>query len=92
VVRVPLNEDCWLGINGVDPAYGGSTYRKAITDYVHLPESNGMNVIVEMHLNAPGSQKATSQQKMADADHAPAFWCSVTARFGTDGAVVFDLY
>ncbi len=76
----------------MDPAYGGSTYRKAITDYVHLPESNGMNVIVEMHLNAPGSQKATSQQKMADADHAPAFWCSVTARFGTDGAVVFDLY
>src|SRR5207302_263155 len=28
-VRVPLNEDCWLGIDGVDPAYGGSSYRTA---------------------------------------------------------------
>ena len=26
-VRVPLNEDCWLGINGVKPQYGGATYR-----------------------------------------------------------------
>ena len=23
-VRVPLNEDCWLGINGVKPQYGGA--------------------------------------------------------------------
>jgi len=29
IVRVPLNEDCWLGINGVDPQYGGAAYRKA---------------------------------------------------------------
>ena len=26
-VRVPLNEDCWLGINGVKPQYGGAPYR-----------------------------------------------------------------
>jgi endoglucanase len=25
-VRVPLNEDCWLGINGVSSAYGGAAY------------------------------------------------------------------
>lgn len=31
-VRIPLNEDCWLGINqGNDPAqYFGSNYRRAI--------------------------------------------------------------
>src|SRR5438445_9334993 len=29
-VRVPLNEDCWLGINGVNPAYGGANYIAAI--------------------------------------------------------------
>jgi hypothetical protein len=27
-VRVPLNEDCWLGINGVKPAYSRSNYRR----------------------------------------------------------------
>src|SRR4029077_2342586 len=25
-VRVPLNESCWLGINGVDPSLSGATY------------------------------------------------------------------
>jgi hypothetical protein len=34
VVRIPLNEDCWLGINGVNPAYGGYNYQKAIGDFV----------------------------------------------------------
>ena len=29
-VRVPLNEDCWLGINGVSAQVGGAAYRKAI--------------------------------------------------------------
>ena len=29
-VRVPLNEDCWLGINGVPSAYAGTTYQNAI--------------------------------------------------------------
>src|SRR5579859_3505420 len=33
-VRLPLNEDCWLGINGVDPQWGGPAYRAAIGDYV----------------------------------------------------------
>jgi endoglucanase len=29
-VLIGLNEDCWLGINGVPPAYGGENYIKAI--------------------------------------------------------------
>ena len=29
LVRVPINEDCWLGINGVKPSYGGRAYRRA---------------------------------------------------------------
>ena len=29
-VRIPLNEQCWLGINGVKPQYGGASYRRAI--------------------------------------------------------------
>src|SRR5436305_5983091 len=29
-VRVPLNEDCWLGINGAPAAYSGATYQQAI--------------------------------------------------------------
>src|SRR2546423_4655253 len=34
VVRLPLNETCWLGINGVTPAYAGANYQQAIAGYV----------------------------------------------------------
>src|SRR6185295_17003336 len=27
-VRIPLNEDCWLAINGVDPAMNGAVYQQ----------------------------------------------------------------
>ena len=92
IVRVPLNEDCWLGINGVSSAYGGMNYRRAIYAYVRLLEQNGMNVILDLHWSAPGTQLALGQQKMPDADHAPAFWRSVSKWFGQDRAVLLDLY
>ncbi len=34
VVRVPLNEDCWLGIN-TPPGRGGAPYRRIVERYVH---------------------------------------------------------
>lgn len=92
VIRVPLNEDCWLGINGVDPAYGGSAYRTAIKAYVHRLENRGLLVDLELHWNAPGTQLALGQQVMADADHSPAFWSSVASMFKSDHAVLFELY
>src|SRR2546421_1755078 len=55
IVRVPLNEDCWLDINGVPPQYGGASYQNAIKAYVAVLEAAGMNVILELHLSAPGS-------------------------------------
>jgi len=91
-VRVPLNEDCWLGINGVNPSYGGAAYRRAIVRYVRLLETNGMNPILDLHWSAPGDQLALGQQKMPDLDHAPAFWTSMARTFGQDQAVVLDLY
>jgi len=91
-VRVPLNEDCWLGINGVSPSYSGTTYQQAIVDYVNLLNSYGLVAILDLHWNAPGATLATSQQPMADADHAPAFWASVAAFFKGNSSVVFDLY
>ena len=80
-VRVSLNEDCWLGINGF-PA-GGTTaaqYQQAIVNYVNLLNSTGLVAILDLHWNAPGSAQATAQQIMPDADHAPAFWTSDVAR------------
>jgi endoglucanase len=91
-VRVPLNEDCWLDINGVAPTYSGATYQSAIRSYVNLLHQYGLYAILDLHWNAPGSNKATGQQVMPDADHAGAFWASVASFFRSDPAVLLDLY
>jgi endoglucanase len=91
-VRVPLNEDCWLGINGIAAAVGGTAYQQAIQSFVEMLRSNGMYVIVDLHWNGPGSTLASAQQPMPDADHAEDFWKSVASMFKSDMGVVFDLY
>jgi hypothetical protein len=91
-VRVPLNEDCWLGINGVASAYGGASYKQAIAGYVKLLRDSGMIVILDLHWTAPGSQQATQQLPMADADHSTTFWSQVAAAYANDGFVIFDLF
>ena len=91
-VRVPLNEDCWLGINGVAPAYAGANYQDAMVSYVNLLHRHNLYAIINLHWSAPGTQLATGQQPMADADHSPAFWQSVATTFKNDPAVVFDLF
>src|SRR2546423_15410972 len=87
-----MNEDCWLNINGVAPASGGAPYQAAIQSYVKLLHQYGLYAILDLHWNAPGTTKATGQQVMPDADHAPAFWTSVASVFKSDPAVLFDLY
>jgi endoglucanase len=91
-VRVPLNEDCWLGINGVASAYGGTNYQSAISTWVNLLTTNGMIVIVDLHWTAPGTTLANAQAPMADADHSPTFWSQVAKAFASNGSVIFDLF
>ena len=90
IVRVPLNEDCWLNINGAP--IGGPAYQNAVTGYVSTLESQGLAVILDLHWSAPAGQQATGQQPMPDRDHSPAFWSSVAATFRSDPSVVFDLF
>ena len=91
-VRVPLNEDCWLGINGVAPAYSGAAYQQAIEAYVDLLNQSGLYAIVELHWSAPGTTPASGLAPMPDLDHAPAFWSSVASAFAGKNAVLFELF
>jgi endoglucanase len=91
-VRIPLNEDCWLGVNGVSAAYGGSNYQTAIDNWASLLIQNGITPILDLHWSAPGSQQATGQQPMPDSDHSIAFWQSVATRFAGRNQIIFDLY
>jgi hypothetical protein len=91
-VRVPLNESCWLGINGIDPEYGGAAYRQAIVEWVSRLEEADLYVVLDLQFAAPGEEAAHEIVPMPDADHAPAFWRSVAKTFHGDRGVLFDLY
>ncbi|HVU71205.1 MAG TPA: cellulose binding domain-containing protein [Ktedonobacteraceae bacterium] len=93
VVRIPLNEDCWLGINGEPSAsYTAAYYQQQITSYVNQLTADNLIVILDLHWNNSGSNQANSQEPMPDLDHAPAFWTSVANAFKSNSSVIFDLY
>lgn len=93
IVRVPLNEDCWLGING-EPANGttATRYQQDVVNFVHLLRQNNLVVILDLHWTAPGKGQALAQMSMPDADHASAFWSSVAGTFKDDPFIIFDLF
>jgi hypothetical protein len=96
-VRIPLNEDCWLGINGL-PIAGGdlhgsaALYRADVHEFVAEIERDGMYPILDNRDAAPGTQQPILTAEMPDADHAPTFMASLAASFSGDPAVIFDLY
>jgi hypothetical protein len=91
-VRLPLNEDCWLGLHGVSAATGGAAYREAIVGYAKRLHAHGLFTIVDLHWSGTGDAPASGQQPMPDADHAPDFWASVARAFADDPMTVFDLF
>ena len=100
-VRVPLNEACWNAESYVNSAYAGANYQNAIKSYVSLLNSNGMDVILDLHwtdgaYTGPSagcsSAQAVCQKPMPDAAQAIPFWSSVGAAFKGNDAVIFDLF
>jgi hypothetical protein len=91
-VRIPLNEDCWLGINGAAESYSGPAYRQAIVDYVSLLGQAAMYAIVDLHWSAPGATPATRTAPMPDADHSVDFWTSVATTFRGNDAVILEVF
>jgi hypothetical protein len=100
-VRVPLNEECWVGTSDV-PAAGasGATYQADVKAYVNLLLAAGITPILEMHWSyglytgtssGCSDVKATCQKPMPDAQYAPTFWTGVANAY-KDTRVVFDLF
>ena len=87
-VRVPLNEDCWLGINGVTAQLSAVAYRTLIERWVAALHRSGIVTILDLHWAAPGGYVADREWPMADADHSLAFWSQVAARFASTPGVV----
>jgi endoglucanase len=91
-IRIGLNEDCWLGISGVSPAFSGAKYQQAIKTFVDSAKRSRLAVILELHWSAPGHFLAHGQAPMPDRDHSVEMWREVAASYAGYGSVVFDLF
>ena len=91
-VRIPLNEHCWLGINGVSPQQGGENYKRAVGDYVQRLLNHGLYVILDLHWTLNGGGLAKGQQPMPNKEHSIAFWQSCASYFKDKHNVIFDLF
>jgi endoglucanase len=92
VVRVPLNESCWLGTGGMGPNFSGAIYHREIRQYIERLETLGLYTILDLHWAAPGNHRASGIIPMPDEDHALDFWRGVAEEFKGNRSVIFDLY
>jgi hypothetical protein len=90
VVRLTLNEDCWLGINGLPLGGDAAGYRRAVVAYVSLLRRNGLYVMPVVEEFGPGAERSTEIDYMPDRSHMPAFWRSLAASFKSDRGIIFD--
>jgi endoglucanase len=96
-VRLPLNEDSWLGVSvkgmaGNVITLNGPAYRAEVAASVKAANAAGLYVILDLHWSAPAGFAANVQNPMADADNSVNFWTSVGNAFKANPAVVFELF
>ncbi len=94
VVRIPLNEDTWLGVNDCTKGGGTATELQGhVQQAVQKANAAGLYVVLDLHWTAPNSFGCPQGQgAMPDADNSVAFWQSVASLFKDNPAVVFELF
>eukprot|EP01132_Coremiostelium_polycephalum_P001156 gene1156-1466_t len=93
-LRIPLNEDCWLGLHSTETAYFGASYRQAIIKYINMLTENNIAAILDLHWAGGdgGTKLATHQIPMPNDVNSPEFWKQIASTFKGNSRVLFDLY
>lgn len=98
IVRVPLNEDCWLDVPASNPppaATSGANYIRPIRAFVDLATASGLIVELNLHSgNGPYLVKTgnnSSQFPAMDTNYSGTFWRSVAITFKNNPSVIFNL-
>jgi hypothetical protein len=93
VIRLPLNEDCWIGTKaGLNATYSGVNYQNAMKTFVNLANASGFIVEVDLHFGSGTASLAkTDAYPGLDVTYAPTFWQSVANTFKTNASVIFNL-
>jgi hypothetical protein len=90
-VRLPLNQDCWLGEDGL-PRFGKTSgYRRAVRRWVAALHEADLAVVLDLHWSGPAGVVSDGQRAMPD-DRSDAFWTSVARTFKKDRSVIFDVF
>jgi hypothetical protein len=90
-VRLPLNQDCWLGEDGL-PAFGNASgYRAAVRRWVSTLHRAGLAVVLDLHWSGPAGVASDGQRPMAD-DRSDDFWRSVARAFKKDRSLIYDVF
>lgn len=92
VVRVPLNESCWLALPGTHDAWSGTHYQDSIAALVRRINGAGMMAILELHWTGLSGDYHVAQQPMPNRAHTPEFWRQVANAYKNNSAIIFDLF
>lgn len=95
-VRVPLNQDCWLGTRGapVSDQYEERTvdgYRAEVSKFVSALNDEGLVVILDLHSRKRIGQPEFGNLAMPDSESI-AFWKSVAGQYAGNPSVMFDAF
>ena len=97
-VTIGIDQDCWLGINGVQAQYSGQNYINWIKAQVTSMESYGMYPVIAFFVGEPGTDTpnwystGNGNAPMPDNDHVPLVWEEIANTFKSDPNVIFRAY
>jgi hypothetical protein len=93
-----LNQDCWLGINGVSATYSGQNYINYVKGEVASMEKHGIYPVLVFGEGNPGTLQPNwfatdaGEVSMPNNDHFPLLWEELASTFKNDPDVIFRLY
>lgn len=93
-----LNQDCWLGINGVPAKYSGQNYINFVKVQVAAMEADHIYPVLTAQVGEPGTDQpnwystGNGNAPMPDANHYPLWWEEIASEFKSDPNVIFRLY
>lgn len=95
-VRLPLNQDCWLGTRGapVSDEYQErkvTTYRDHVREFVDSLNAKGIVVILDLHSRKRIGTPEFGNLAMPDSESLT-FWSSVAADYRDNPSVMFDAF
>lgn len=96
IVRLPVNQDCWLGTRGAPVSEAGTTrtaaeYRANIHQFIDDLNAHGLVVILDLQSRKRIDQDEFGNVAMPDLESLD-FWRSAAAEYASDPSVIFDAF